>query len=100
VLWRGAALGFGSMTVPSLGGTYTPRVGDFNGDRRDDIFWYAPGLGADLLWRGRTTRIASMVAPSHTGSYVSRVGDFDGDGRADVLFATAGHPTIWSGRAF
>ena len=33
-----------------------PVSGDFNGDGRDDIFWYNPGSGNDSIWHGTTTR--------------------------------------------
>lgn len=36
-------------------GTYRPVIGDFDGDGRDDLFWYAPGSGADVVWWGRST---------------------------------------------
>lgn len=42
------------MTLaPVVGDGHRPFVGDFSGDRRDDIFWYGPGTLVDSVWFGR-----------------------------------------------
>ena len=41
---------------------YTPLAGDYDGDGRDDIFWYAPGSAADSLWRAATGGAFTPVA--------------------------------------
>jgi FG-GAP-like repeat len=68
-----------------VGGTYTPLVGDFDGDARSDIFWYAPGSAADGLW---LTRDGAPVRlrPQVGGTYTPLVGDYNGDGRSDIFW--------------
>jgi glycerophosphoryl diester phosphodiesterase len=36
--------------------TYRPVVGDFDGDTRSDVFWWAPGTADDLVWFATTGR--------------------------------------------
>ncbi|MEZ5137421.1 MAG: VCBS repeat-containing protein [Acidimicrobiales bacterium] len=64
----------------SVGGTYVPAAGDFDGDGRSDIFWYGE-------WTRRTRsdgradgRFAG--AADQRGTFVPLAGDFDGDGLA------------------
>ncbi|MCB1004527.1 MAG: hypothetical protein KDB35_10135, partial [Acidimicrobiales bacterium] len=33
-----------------VGGVSAPRPGDYDGDGRDDLFWFAPGAARDALW--------------------------------------------------
>jgi FG-GAP-like repeat len=64
----------------------TGLVGDFNGDRRKDLFWYGPGARPDHLWLGRSDRNFTGVPVSVTRSYQPLVGDFNGDGRSDIFW--------------
>lgn len=62
----------------TVGGHYSPIVGDFDGDGAHDIFWYGPGSANDAIWwsnRNRTFTKSSSVNVS--GSYTPIAGDFD-----------------------
>ena len=50
------------MVASPVTGTYKPFVGDFDGNGRDDVFWYAPGAAADSIWYGRSNRAFVKVA--------------------------------------
>jgi FG-GAP-like repeat len=78
----------------------TPLVGDFNGDRHRDLFWYGPGGRADHLWLGRSDRNFAGVPVSVTRSYQPLVGDFNGDHRSDVFWYGPGaaHDRLWLGQ--
>ena len=71
---------------------------DFNGDGRSDVFWYAPGAGADSIWfaDGSGTSFSSREQPVR-GHYVPIAGDFNGDGRSDVFWYAPGAAadSIW-----
>lgn len=42
---------FGHTSTPtSVSGVYQPFTGDFDSNGCSDIFWYAPGSGADYVW--------------------------------------------------
>jgi hypothetical protein len=70
-----------------VNGTYTPLVGDFDGNGRDDTFWYAPGSAADGLWLTRRDGAAPVKrALRVNGTYRPLVGDFDGNGRDDIFW--------------
>jgi len=81
----------------SVGGTYTPLVGDFDGNDVDDTFWYAPGSAPDYLWTfspdGRHTSKAMAVG----GTFRPVVGDFGFDGVDDILWYAPGSATdtLW-----
>jgi hypothetical protein len=75
---------------------------DLNGDGRDDVFWYAPGSGADSVWRGGTTPGSFATVPEAVnGEHFSPVtGDFNNDGLGDVYFMANNTRTdaIWFGK--
>ena len=76
-------------------GTYTPLVGDFDGDRADEILWYAPGPAPDSMWHFRPadTFSATVVSvPFQINGDYGRptAGDFTGDGTDDVLWYAPG----------
>ena len=74
-----------------IGGTYTPVVGDFNGDGRDDILWYGPGTAGDVMKLGSSSGgFVSGPAISIGATYTPAVGDFNGDGRDDIFWYRAG----------
>ena len=63
------------------------RVGDFNGDGRDDIFRYEPGQsGADMfLSTGTSFQYAGSWTGAGNGTMGWSVGDFNGDGKDDIF---------------
>ncbi|MFL6297767.1 MAG: FG-GAP-like repeat-containing protein, partial [Actinomycetes bacterium] len=78
----------------------TGLVGDFNGDRRKDLFWYGPGARPDHLWLGRSDRNFTGVPVSVTRSYQPLIGDFNGDGRSDIFWYGPGAAVdrLWLGQ--
>jgi hypothetical protein len=76
-------------------------VGDFNGDRRSDIFWYGPGATADRIWFGRSGGRFHAKTTTVARPYQPLVGDFNGDRRSDVFWYGPGAAVdrIWFGRA-
>jgi len=96
------------FTVSSLpvSGSYTPAVGDFDGNGDDDIFWYAAGSPADSIWYMDNGAISSSVAYNVSGAYTLLVGDHfhsDVDNSAmkdDIFFySSTGASSLWSGRS-
>ena len=71
-------------------GTYVPLVGDFDGDRDDDIFWYAAGPTAESMWLSANGTFQSMATSQVGGTYTPFVGDFDGSGTDDIFWYAAG----------
>jgi FG-GAP-like repeat len=72
-------------------GSYTPLAGDFDGNGRDDIFWYGPGSAADGLWLTRRDGGSPVkLSPVVNGIYTPFVGDFDGNGRDDIFWYAPG----------
>jgi hypothetical protein len=66
-------------------GTYEPLLGDFNGDGRNDVFWYGPGAGYDVIWYGRATGGFATRAVTVRGTYQPLVADFNGDGLMEAF---------------
>lgn len=88
----------------------TPLQGDFNGDFRDDLFFYSAGSAPDHLWLSKPFDEATQgsnvaaradrftVTPiSVSGDYKPFTGDFDGNGDTDIFwYAPGSHPdSIW-----
>jgi serine protease len=72
--------------------TLTPIRVDLDGNGYEDIFWYAPGDGADSIWMfgpdGRTG-----IPTSVRGTYTPIAGDFDGNGYEDIFWYGPGSGT-------
>lgn len=83
--------GIGTGFLPeSVGGTYTPVVGDFDGNGFGDVLWYGPGAVSDSLWLYRYGGARTTVPLSISGTYRPVVLDADGDTRDDVLWYAPG----------
>jgi hypothetical protein len=83
----------------TINGTYKPFVGDFDGDGCDDVFWYAPGAGADSVWYGVPGGFTSRPV-SVQGTYEPLVGDWDDANPGDDIFwygIGGGTESIWTG---
>ncbi|MFP3899972.1 MAG: hypothetical protein ACLFXM_03890, partial [Acidimicrobiia bacterium] len=80
-------------------GVYEPFVGDFDGDGRDDVFWYGSGGARDVVWYGGRDHGFASRDVEVDGVYEPFVGDFDGDGLADVFWYAPETPTdaMWYG---
>jgi hypothetical protein len=104
-LWRHVELpadgpvGHESAAV-SISGTYQPFTGDFDGDGCEDVFWYAPGSGADFVWFLDGDAAVESVPVRVNGTYTPLVGDFNGgDTFDDIFWYAPGRTaeTIWVG---
>lgn len=113
VLWTsqpyvegGSAASRFTATTMSISGTYTPVVGDFDGNGASDILWYVPGTGADSMWYFEDGHISSTASKTINGQYTPVVANFDHvdpvtDTKAakdDIFWYSAtGSSTLWSG---
>ncbi|MGD8613534.1 MAG: FG-GAP-like repeat-containing protein [Desulfobacterales bacterium] len=69
---------------------------DFDGDNRDDVFWYAAGSASDAIWYGTgRNRWSKYSGMNIYGTYVPIAGDFDGDGNSDIFWYAAGDAADW-----
>ncbi|MCB1018048.1 MAG: VCBS repeat-containing protein [Acidimicrobiales bacterium] len=82
-------------------GVFFPLVGEFTGDRFDDVFWYAPAAAGDKLATstgdGTTFRYQTRsVGPG----YRPVSGDWNGDGISDIFWYGPGaaRDRIWRGQ--
>ena len=87
-----------------VNGTYRPIVGNFSGDERDDIFWYAPGSGAEQLWIATglpSQPFDKQPGDSVNGTYTPLVGNFGGDAYEEILWYAPGTATdiLWTNPA-
>lgn len=87
-----------TRTAESVGGTYVPASGDFDGDGHADVYWYGTWDAGDALWLGtRTPGSFDRAAASQAGSFLPVTGDFDGDGRTDIFwYQPGGNPRVSS----
>ena len=83
----------------TVNGTYTPVPGDFDGDGRVDVLWYAPGTRADSLWRSTASGFTPVRITNVLRTYTPIPGDFDGDGRTDIYWYGPGTAPdgLWRG---
>jgi len=85
---------FGNVQVTphafTVNGTYTPIVGDFDGNGYDDIYWYSPST-TDVIWSFvDTTQRTQTTLNAPAGTFTPVAGDFTGDGADDVLWYQPG----------
>jgi FG-GAP-like repeat len=85
----------------AVNGYYSPIVGDFDGDGRDDIFWYARTDSQDTVWYGTANGRFAPKQPTNVSftGYTPVSGDFDGDGKTDIFWYAPGdgNDSIWQG---
>lgn len=98
IWWANGDLSFARERKPVSTRTFIPVVGDFDGNRRDDIFWYQPGAASDMIWFSngdRTWTESSSFTANEIAVPVA--GDFDGNGATDILWYVPRAPThsIW-----
>ncbi|HEV7721956.1 MAG TPA: family 43 glycosylhydrolase [Iamia sp.] len=90
-LWSHTRTGSYTSTSPSVGGSYIPAAGDFNGDDHDDIAWYGPWDRPDALWTGTSTGGQFGSADlDQRGTFVPLSGDFNADGYGDIYWYQPG----------
>ena len=92
---------FAVSTLP-ISGVYTPIVGDFNGDDRDDILWYSPGSGPDSIWYFTGRGTVSGKSLTINGNYKAVVGDFDatdGINADDIFWYNNSSSYLWTSNA-
>lgn len=65
-----------------------------DGRGNEDVFWYAPGSGADWVWDFFQGVIYYGQDPMN-GQYLAVSGDFFGDGYHDILWDNASESVIW-----
>lgn len=79
-----------------------PFTGDFNGDGKDDIFFYRTGTAQDRVWHGSNGIGGFDISGNKDvdGTFIPVVGRFDATGGQDIYWY---HPTstdrIWYGRS-
>lgn len=60
----------------TINGTYTPAVGDFDGNGCDDVFWYGPGSAPDAVWYGEPDGTFTSQSVTINGTYTPLVSYF------------------------
>ena len=110
-IWRMAVTGSYQAIFPAAVGAGSAwqiyKIGDFDGDGRDDIFWRNTSDGTNAIWylkgEGRVDDANFYVATPFNQWRLDIVGDFDGDGREDIWWydTTNGSVVRWlmQGRA-
>lgn len=95
-----------TSTPISIGGTYIPLVGDWDGDGCDDIFWYAPGAAQDHVWWGDSDGSFTSQPMSVNGTFEPFIGLFsdvesETAGRDDIFWYSPGTGAeyIWDGQS-
>ncbi|MBI2710293.1 MAG: VCBS repeat-containing protein [Actinobacteria bacterium] len=64
-------------------------VGDYDGDGKSDVLWYAPGTGSDFIWWGASRTAfgpGNQATRTIDGSYAVTSGDFDGNNVNEIYF--------------
>lgn len=72
--------------------TIAPKVGDFDGDGKDDLLFWNPASGGDAVLYGKADRTTGWdpVFTTMNNPQTPFVGDFDGDGDDDVYWYGSG----------
>lgn len=95
-LWISAGAGAPNWTkkAMNIGGTFSPAVlSDFTGlDRKDDLYWYAPGSGHDYLWKFAEDGSGTYQTINRevSGKFQLVVGDWSGDRLEDLVLYAPG----------
>ncbi|MDF5727274.1 MAG: VCBS repeat-containing protein [Rhizonema sp. PD38] len=95
-----------SVAAPSLPSGWTPKIGDFNGDGRTDVFWRNTSqdpnaAGQNALWitdNTTGTNPTGYFLPTLSTDWTEDFGDFNGDGRTDIFWRnnSTGQNAIWT----
>lgn len=89
-LWTHATGGAQTSHDVSVGGTYVPAAGDFDGNGRDDVFWYGTWTQADTIWTGQAGARFGSRGADQRGSLLPLAGDFNADGKGDIYWYQPG----------
>nr|WP_246232402.1 VCBS repeat-containing protein [Nakamurella aerolata] len=94
--WTGSSF---ATKRESIGTNYIVRVGDFDGNGREDILFYAPGTATDYIWFHSISGSRTIKSYVVNSNYQVQVGNFDGDRATDILwYAPGGTPDyVWFG---
>jgi hypothetical protein len=86
-----------SLRSETINGTYTPVVGDFDGNAIDDILWYAPGTAPDSIWLFQGNGSHTTKSLTINGNYRPTAINVDGDGYSDIVWYAPGSAadSIW-----
>lgn len=105
-VYAGSAAGLASTPSWSISGPgsgqlggYVARLGDVNGDGRDDVLVGTPPReGNDFrLYRGGATGLESTPWWTSTAEVAGPAGDVDRDGFADLIVGTSGSASVFRG---
>lgn len=77
------------------GTNYRPLIGDFDGNGRSDVFWYAPGPTPDYVWFSDGNGGFTSTAVSVGGNYQALVGDVDNNGVDDIVWYNGPSSSVW-----
>jgi len=83
-----------------ISGDYLPISGDYDGNGIDDIFWYRPGTGQDVVFYGNNSGEFSAVNVTVSQTYTPVAADFDNNGIDDIFWYAPGtaKDSIWRGK--
>jgi len=73
-------------------------IGDFNGDRKSDIFWHNKQTGENVVWLMNGTQIiAGSVLPSRDPNWDLSLASFKGDRKSDIFWHNkqTGENAVW-----
>ncbi len=104
-VWRMAPTGTPQFLFPGAVGAASTwqitKVGDFDGDGRDDLFWRNTSDGTNAVWYfkgGNTIESADFFVGTPIAQWrLDVTGDYDGDGREDLMWydVTSGATVRW-----
>jgi hypothetical protein len=86
----GAGIASGPTYTLPVTYTYTPFTGDFDGDGKDELFFFGAGDAGDFIWDFNGIAERREVAKTQGGLYHPVVGDFDDNGTDDVFWYAPG----------